>query len=157
MTPIKTKTSAAATKRRVDKALKEFSRGFNCAQAVLSPYSRELGLKPAQGHRVSQSFGAGMARLAGTCGAVTGGLMVIGLKYGKTEARDEAAKEKTYALAQEFMRRFKSKHGSLTCLGLLGHHIGTRRGSLAIKRKNFHETRCPRYVRDAVLILNRLL
>ncbi len=157
MTPAKTKIKAKAKNRRVERALRDFSQGFNCAQAVLSAYSRELGLEPTQGHRVSQSFGAGMARLAGTCGAVTGGLMVIGLKYGKTEARDEAAKEKTYALAQEFVRRFKSKHRSLTCLGLLGHHIGTPRGMKALQKMKAHQKICPAYVRDAVRILDRLL
>ena len=157
MAKAKRKTKTKTKNKRVERALKNFSRGFNCAQAVLSAYSRELGLEPTQGHRVSQSFGAGMARLAGTCGAVTGGLMVIGLKYGKTEAQDEAAKERTYALAQEFVRKFKSKHGSLTCLGLLGHHIGTPRGLKALQKKKFHQKICPEYVRDAVLILDRLL
>lgn len=142
---------------RVDRALKNFANGFNCAQAVLSAYSRELGLKPPQGHRVSQAFGAGIARMAGPCGAVTGALMVIGLKHGKTEAKDEAAKEKTYSLAQEFVRRFKAKHGSLTCLGLLGHHIGTPRGMKALQKMNFHKDICPKYVKDAVLILDKIL
>jgi C_GCAxxG_C_C family probable redox protein len=143
--------------RRVKRALKNFEAGFNCAQAVVSAYSRELGLGTEAGHRVSQSFGAGMARLAGTCGAVTGGLMVIGLKYGKTKAADDAAKEKTYALAQELVRRFHRRQGSLTCLGLLGHHIGTARGMKILKKTNAHATVCPRYVRHVVLILEKIL
>jgi C_GCAxxG_C_C family probable redox protein len=151
------KTKIRAKNLRTARALKNFHDGFNCAQAVLSAYSRELGLEPGKGHRVSQSFGGGMARLAGPCGAVTGALMVIGLKYGKTEAKDEAAKDKSYALAREFVRRFKDKHGSMTCLGLLGHHIGTPRGMKALQKLNFHKDICPRYVRDAVLILDRIL
>ena len=142
---------------RVDRALKSFQDGFNCSQAVLSAYSREFGLESQQGHRVSQSFGGGMARMAGPCGAVTGALMVIGLKYGKIEPKDEAAKDKTYALAQEFVRRFKAKHGSLTCLGLLGHHIGTPRGMNALQKLNFHKDICPKYVKAAVLILDKIL
>jgi len=152
-----TKAKPGGKNARVDRALKNFQDGFNCAQAVLSAYSRELGLQPAQGHRVSQSFGGGMARMAGPCGAVTGALMVIGLKYGKTEATDEAAKDKTYALALDFVRRFKAKHGSMTCLGLLGHHIGTPRGMKALQKMNFHKDICPKYVKDAVLILEKIL
>jgi C_GCAxxG_C_C family probable redox protein len=152
-----TKTKPPRKNPRVQRALKNFGAGFNCAQAVLSAYSRELGLKPETGHRVSQSFGAGISRMAGPCGAVTGALMVIGLKYGKTKARDEPAKEKTYALAQEFVRRFRAKHGSMTCLGLLGHHIGTPRGMKALQKMNFHKNICPKYVKDAVLLLDKLL
>jgi len=152
-----TKTKPLRKNPRVERALKNFRDGFNCAQAVLSAYSRELGLGQTKGYRVSQSFGGGMARMAGPCGAVTGALMVIGLKHGKTEAKDEAAKDKTYALAQEFVRRFKAKHGSMTCLGLLGHHIGTPRGMKALQKMNFHEDICPKYVKDAVLILDKIL
>jgi C_GCAxxG_C_C family probable redox protein len=152
-----TQTKPRRTDFRVNRALKNFDGGFNCAQAVLSAYGSGLGLEPTQGHRVSQSFGAGMARMAGPCGAVTGALMVIGLKHGKTEAKDESAKERTYALALEFVRRFKAKHGSMTCLGLLGHNIGTARGMKALKKLNFHKNICPKYVKDAVLILDKLL
>ena len=147
----------ASTNKKTAKALKNFKAGFNCAQSVLSAYSRDLGLETEKGHKVSQAFGAGMARLAGTCGAVTGGLMVIGLKHGKTRAKDDAAKEKTYALSQELFCRFRRRHGSLTCLGLLGHNIGTAKGQKALEKKKAHTLICPRYLRDVVRILDRIL
>jgi len=153
----KTTTQKRGLNRKTATALKNFKSGFNCAQAVLSAYGRELGLRTELGHRVSQSFGAGMARLAGTCGAVTGGLMVIGLKHGKTRAKDDASKERTYALAQELFRRFRRRHGSLTCLGLLGHHIGTARGQKVLKQTRAHDVRCPRYVHDVIVILEKIL
>jgi C_GCAxxG_C_C family probable redox protein len=142
---------------RTSRALRNFEAGFNCAQSVLSVYGGRMGLDPAVGNKVSQAFGAGMSRMAWTCGAVTGALMVIGLKHGKTRAQDDAAKEKTYALSREFIRRFEARHGSLTCRELLGHHIGTARGAAIITAKDFHRQRCSKYVRDAVLILDDLL
>lgn len=150
---------SAANKARtvkVSRAGKNFRQGFNCAQAVLAAYSAELGLDPKTGHRISQAFGGGMCRLAMTCGAVTGALMVIGLRYGKTRAKDNAARDKTYALGREFIRRFQAKHGSLSCRRLLGHDIGTPRGAKLISQENLHEKLCSRYVRDAVRILSRV-
>ncbi len=141
---------------REDEALRNFRDGFNCSQSVLSAFSRELGLPPRTGHRLSQAFGGGLARTGRVCGAVTGALMVLGLQYGKRTAKDDAARDKTYALSREFMRRFKARHGSLDCRVILGHDLGTPRGAAAIKRKNLHKTVCEKLVKDAVQILERL-
>ncbi len=151
------RAGARARRSETERALWNFSRGFNCAQSVVSAFSQELGLDRKMGHRVSQSFGGGMARLGLACGAVTGGLIVIGLKYGKTEAKDNASRDKAYAVSREFVRRFEARHGSLNCRTLLGHNIGTPRGWKLIQKKNLHHTRCERYVRDAVRILEKLL
>jgi C_GCAxxG_C_C family probable redox protein len=51
-----------------------------------------------------------MARTGETCGAVTGALMVIGLKHAKMRPDDDDSRELSYALAQEFMDAFE-EHG----------------------------------------------
>jgi C_GCAxxG_C_C family probable redox protein len=107
--------------------------------------------------RVAGAFGAGMARLGETCGAVTGAFMVIGLKHGKTEAADNAAKEKSYALARELSSRFKARNGSSLCRELLGHDLNTDEGMCAATERNLFSTRCPGFVRDAGEFLEELL
>ena len=57
--------------------------------------------------------------------------MVIGLAHGKATLRDDAAKERTYALTREFWRRFRERQGSLVCRELLGVNIGTPEGAKA--------------------------
>lgn len=143
--------------RRAAAAGRAFRRGFNCSQAVLSAFAPSLGLKNDMATRLSQSFGAGLARLGETCGAVTGALMVIGLKYGKVRAGDDEAKEKTYLLARAFMDRFRKSHGSLRCKSLLGHDIGTPRGAKLIKAEGLHDTLCPLFIRSAVVTLDKIL
>lgn len=66
-----------------------------------------------------------MAGRGDTCGALSGALMGIGLKYGGTRSDDEEAKERAYSLAQKFMQEFESRHGSVFCRDLLGHDIST--------------------------------
>lgn len=51
---------------------------YNCAQAVLLPFAPDAGLSEADAYRFSANFGAGM-KMASVCGAITGGLMVLGL------------------------------------------------------------------------------
>ena len=143
--------------RRAAAADRAFRRGFNCSQAVVAAFAPSFGLKSDMATRLSQSFGAGMARLGETCGAVTGALMVIGLKYGKVRAGDDKAKEKTYRLARAFMDRFRKSHGSLRCKTLLGHDIGTPGGAKLIKSKGLHDTLCPVLVRSAVVALEKIL
>ena len=52
--------------------------GFSCSQSVLAAFAPDLGLDTAAALRVSAAFGGGMGRLGGTCGTVTGALMVWG-------------------------------------------------------------------------------
>lgn len=55
--------------------------GFNCSQIVLSSFAEDLGLDSEMANKVATCFGGGMGS-GDTCGAVTGALMVLGLKYG---------------------------------------------------------------------------
>ena len=91
------------TMNRKDRAVDLFKQGFSCSQAVAAVFAEDNGLPVATAFRIAQGFGGGMARLAETCGAVTGAFMIIGLKHGRTRPEDEAAKERTYALVQELV------------------------------------------------------
>lgn len=46
-------------------------------------------------------FGSGMGRKEEVCGAVSGGIMVIGMKYGRGENQDRTLTEKTYHKTRE--------------------------------------------------------
>ena len=116
-----------------------------------------MGLERELALRVAGAFGGGMARMGEACGAVTGALMVIGLKYGMTQAKDEGARDKTYKLAQEFMARFKERHGSMVCRELLGYDLSKPEGRKAAHDKGLFSTLCPELVRDAVEILEQML
>jgi len=124
---------------------------------VLSSFGDQFGLDRALALRVAGAFGGGMARMGETCGAVTGALMVIGLKYGMTQAKDEAAREKTYKLVQEFATRFKARHHSMVCRELLGYDLSKPEERKAALEKGLFTTLCPQFVRDAVEIVEQLL
>ena len=141
----------------VETATKRFEDGFNCAQAVFSAYSEKDGISQEKALKTAAAFGAGIARRADMCGAVSGALMLIGLRHGATQADDQAAKEKTYALSQEFMRRFKALHGSLECRALLGADLSTPEGMKEAKEKHLPATVCPKFVRDAAQIIQEIL
>jgi C_GCAxxG_C_C family probable redox protein len=88
--------------KKSEQAAEFFSSGFNCCQSVFAPFAVEFGLDQAHALRLAQAFGGGMVSRGETCGAVTGSFMALGLKHGKSQAKDNDAKDKTYALVSDF-------------------------------------------------------
>jgi len=142
---------------KVNRAIAAFNEGYSCSQAILSTYGEQLGLEREVALKVAGAFGGGMGRMGKTCGAVTGALMVIGLKHGLVELRDQKAKETTYALVREFMKRFIAHNGSVECKVLLGCDLSTSEGVRAAKDKNVFTTICPKLVQKAAEILEDLV
>ena len=79
---------------------------YNCAQSVLVPFAKEMGLEEVQAYALGAHFGSGM-RHGSTCGALSGALMVLGaMGYGEQEA-------------QTLLRSFREKNGCTDCAHLL--------------------------------------
>jgi C_GCAxxG_C_C family probable redox protein len=142
---------------RAKRAVSLFREGFSCSQAVFTPFAEDIGLPRDIALKISQPFGGGIAKQGDWCGVATGAFLVIGLKYGRVRADDTAAKDKTYALVQEFTKRFRARQGAVRCRDLLGCDIGTPEGEKLIKERDLHRNRCDALVRDAVEILVALL
>jgi C_GCAxxG_C_C family probable redox protein len=134
-----------------------FNQGFSCSQAILSSFGEQFGLDRDTALKLAAGFGGGMGRMAGTCGAVTGAFMVLGLKYGATSPDDRQAKELTYERVREFATRFKERNGSVECRELLGCDISTPEGHQIVKDKGLLSTLCPKFVRDAGEVLEEML
>jgi C_GCAxxG_C_C family probable redox protein len=142
---------------KVDSAVSTFKKDFSCSQSVFSAFAPEFGLDREKALRVAGAFGGGMGRMGKTCGAVTGAFMVIGLKYGNTRAEDEETKEKAYELVNEFTKRFKTRNEDTECRKLLGYDISTPEGYRIIYEKGITKELCPKFVQDAVAILEQIL
>ena len=140
-----------------DGAAEYFRNGFSCSQAVLAAFGPGEGLDADLSLKVACAFGGGMASTGGVCGAVTGGLLVIGLKHGRCRAEDLPAKDRTYALGRQFMGEYRDRHGSLICRELLGFDLGTPEGKARFAAEGCHGRRCAPLVRDAAEILERIL
>jgi len=123
----------------------------------VASFANDFGLERELALRMACGFGGGIGGLGGTCGAVTGAIIVLGLKYGKTRPEDEAAKQKTYRLVRELIRRFEEGHQTLLCRDLIGIDLSTPEGLKAAQEKKVFATTCSSFVRDALEILEQLL
>jgi len=141
---------------QADQCVACFKKGINCTQAVASTYGPQFGLDRETALKVAAAFGSGMG-MGETCGAVTGALMVLGLKHSKATGITLLSKEKTADLAHEFVERFKARHGTVSCRDLLGCDVSTSEGFKKAKQEKHFKKRCPEYVKDAAVILEELL
>ena len=145
-------------KSKSDLAVEMFNSGYNCAQAVLCAFCADLDLAKEKAMKLATGFGAGMGRKQEVCGAVTGGIMVIGLQHGQGYEEDTEAKELTYRLTRELITRFTAKHGSCLCRELLdGCDLSTEAGQKFSKENDLHNKICAECVRSAVQILEDIL
>ena len=147
------KRSRRSLSKPVSLAVARHAQGFNCAQAVFSAFSRRKGIPLNIALGIASPLGAGLGRLAGTCGAVTGAALAIGIRHGHRKAGDQQQKEAAYALTRDLVDRFRQRNGSILCCELLGCDISTPEGFSAAKRKRLFATRCSRFVSDAAEIV----
>ncbi|MDX9866289.1 MAG: C-GCAxxG-C-C family protein [Kiritimatiellia bacterium] len=141
-----------------DTASEKFTSGYNCAQSVLWAFAPRLGLDPDTALKIACGFGAGMGFRQEVCGAVTGGIMALGLKYGRGENQDRTATEETYNKTQELMRRFEAVHGTCNCRKLLGDcDLSSDSGFSEFKTRDLHRLVCTPCVRTVALILDEML
>ena len=140
-----------------EKAISCFNSGFNCSQAVISSFADDFGLDEKQSLKIASAFGGGVCRKGDTCGAISGGLMAIGLKHGMSENTDTFSKDKTYELSNIFIEEFKKIYGTIMCRELLGYDLSKLEEVNAHKEKNSGTNLCPQYVGDAAKILDKIL
>ena len=93
----------------------EYKRRMNCCQAVLAAFPEVTEFSEDVMKRLGSAFGSGMGGMEGTCGALCGAEMVLGMK--EYEGKPLHAKAK--AVHQEFQNRA----GTTICGELKG--VGT--------------------------------
>lgn len=137
-------------------AIDNFNGGLNCSQSVLSAFCDDLGLDRQIALKIASGFGGGICQ-GNVCGAVTGAVMVLNLKYGSNRAEDSEAMEKTYHVIREFSEKFKEINGSIMCNDLLGIDLKQEENRAIARQKGLFKEKCPKCVEDAINILEAML
>jgi C_GCAxxG_C_C family probable redox protein len=139
---------------RVDDAAQLFTDGKSCSQAVFAAFAPSLGMEAAQALRLAAGLGGGM-HIGGTCGAATGAVLVLGLRYG---GHDCGAGRKTVMTAVDsFFARFLAQVGATDCPAILECDIRSSEGAETVREQGLREARCLPAVCAAVQILEEML
>ncbi|MEN6307012.1 MAG: C-GCAxxG-C-C family protein [Anaerohalosphaeraceae bacterium] len=142
--------------QRVKLAVDLFNEGFSCSQAIVAAYADQYGLDRNQALKIAAGLGGGIGRTGSVCGAVTGAILILGLRFGATDPKDKNAKFEAYKKVQLLNEEFKTRTGSLICRELLGFDFTTPEGGLRAKQPGAFE-HCPEFVQIAAEIMETLL
>lgn len=107
-----------------EKAIELHNKGFNCAQAVACSFCEELGVSEEVVFAACEGFGLGMGGMQTTCGAVSGAVMVAGLKNSCKDLEQPNTKAQTYKLSKEIVNEFAEKNTTIICKELKGVESG---------------------------------
>ena len=140
---------------RTEFAVTRFKEGFRCSQAVLEAWAPEAGLDPVLARQIALPLAGGSA-LGGECGAVTGAFLVIGLQCGVSRADDAEGFMEVFSKIRDLANRFRSLHGSLNCIELLGLDVFSEQGHREFTERNMKLTQCARYVEDVMSLLEQV-
>lgn len=128
-----------------ERAARLHGNGYNCCQAVLLTFCDELGVDPVTAFKIGEGFGLGMGGMENTCGALSGAIMLAGLKNSDGDLDHPKTKAGTYRISRELTEAFKEKTGALVCRDLKGIDTGEVLCS------------CPKCIDSAVQIVEEIL
>lgn len=104
---METRKNIAAEKKRCG--------NYNCAQAIIHTYADIAGIDEQRAMNMANAFGSGMGNMEGTCGAIVGAGLVLGLVN-----KDKA---KSMKQMRKIMSEFQKRNGATQCKLLKG--VGT--------------------------------
>jgi len=123
-----------------------FKSGFFCAESVLLAIAESQGIHSDLIPRIATGFCSGISRTGGMCGAVSGGIMGIGLILGRNSPTGSL--EPTYTLVQKLICAFEKQYGSVNCRQLIGCDLATEAGQKYFMENHLME-QCLQYAEEA--------
>ena len=135
-----------------EKAVQHFREGYYCAQSILLAMFELWNEKNELVPKVATAFGGGIGRCGSVCGALTGGVMAIGARFGTNGPLIEKRLH-SYEIAQDFFRKFELQNGSALCRELIGYDLSIPKELERARKAEIFENKCSKIVKNAVEIL----
>ena len=99
-------------------------KGYSCSQAVAVACADLVDVPKEFLFRATEGFGAGMGTMDGVCGALTGGLLIAGLKNSSGNLDNPKSKGATMKISRAMLTSFRDKSGAIICRELKGIDTG---------------------------------
>ena len=134
-----------------EKAIIRFQGGYNCAQSVLLTLYEHM---EAEGKnklipKIAAGFGGGIGRCGSVCGALTGSIMAVGIKYAPNETGVEK-RAKAYATAQTLYKQFEKQHGTVLCRDLIKYDLSIPEMAAKARQERVFEKVCANLIKTAI-------
>lgn len=135
-------------------AEESFTSGLYCAESVVLAIADAMGIESGLIPKIATAFCSGMGRMCGTCGALSGAIMGLGLALGRSDAGGSV--EPSYAATQRLIREFEREFGARDCHLLLGCDLNTAEGQAMFEEKKLG-AQCTKFTGTAAAIAARII
>lgn len=144
--------------KRINKSAELFNSGYNCSQSVVCAYCDLFGISAEDGRKLASGFGAGIAGMRGICGAVSGMVILAGMKHGDYHPDDKERKTKLYSLIRFMNDKFVQKFSTTNCKELLARSSIAAEINPKERNEHYYKTRpCAKFVEHASSIVEEVL
>ncbi|MBQ4404999.1 MAG: C_GCAxxG_C_C family protein [Selenomonadaceae bacterium] len=109
---------------RINLANELHRKGYSCSQSVAVACADLIDVPKEILFRATEGFGAGMGTMDGVCGALTGGLLIAGLKNSTGDLDNPKSKASTMKICRAMLTSFREKSGAIICRELKGVDTG---------------------------------
>lgn len=131
-----------------------FASGLYCAESVVLALAKTQGVESALLPKIATAFCSGTSRMCGTCGALSGAIMGIGLALGRSGSNQPV--QPSYTATQRLIREFEHEFGSRDCHVLLGCDLNTPEGQATFNENRLIE-RCVKFTSKATEIAAHII
>jgi len=141
----------SANQQAVDEGLKNFKSGYNCAQSVLLALYHQI-VPNAENDlipKIASAFGGGIGRCGSVCGALSGSIMAVGLKYGSNEV-DREKLMRLYGHAAKLYKQFEKEHGTTMCKDLVKYDLSNPEEAAKARQEKVFEKVCVNFLETAI-------
>jgi C_GCAxxG_C_C family probable redox protein len=122
-------------------------RPYNCCESVLLALSEPLGISSDLIPKIGTAIGAGVSLNGLLCGSISSIMILIGAKYGRTDA--EQSPQPIWDMANKYLVAFREKFRAVNCRGLTRLNLKTEEG-LKEYFSRVHDYECTERLRFAV-------
>lgn len=134
------------SREEVQERAEEYAeRGYLCSEAVLLALADHFGVKNELLPKIATGFGAGIARSGMVCGAVSGAVIGLGIKFGRDIPNSKSTR-RPYWYSRELTNAFKLRYQSLECPKLLQLDLDKEEEYKIYSEKKYWSTICREYI-----------
>jgi len=144
-------------KETVNRAVQYTEKGFLCSEAVLLALSETQNITSEIIPRIATGFGAGISRHGEVCGALSGAVMGLGLRFGRSQVSETPQDSSPYQFGQTMVNLFVEHFGNIRCRDILDLDISSDEGRKKYRVQRLWESKCRELIRTATELAYDLL
>jgi C_GCAxxG_C_C family probable redox protein len=141
----------SSSQQVVEKAIKHYQSGYNCAESVLLALFEHIepDSKNELVPKISAGFGGGIGRCGSVCGALTGAIMAVGIKYASNETAVEK-RAKAYAYAKTLLKTFEEQNGTTFCRDLIKYDLSNNEEVAKFRQEGIPQKVCSKLIKSSI-------